>query len=157
MPSRLALMHSIVGPQVKDYARRRVIAARDVDLVRPRRPGIDDEYDFDEEREGEGEGEGEGKGEGGKKKKTWRIDVTCLDVSQDGKLVSVGQSDGGFSVLELGYDDERVTMIRNPKPQNPESATRCYSAGALKGLTHSTTFYAKHPKPSTGDVPHAGQ
>ena len=107
-------MLSIVGSQVRDYARRRVIAARDVDFVRPRRPGIDDEYDLNEG--GDGDGEGENKSEGGKKKKAWRIDVTCLDVSQDGKLVAVGQSDGGFSVLELSYDDERVTMIRNPKP-----------------------------------------
>lgn len=52
---------------VRDYAKRRVVASRDVDLSRPARPG---EYNGEEAEEGK------------KKNKQWRVGIECMDVSQ---------------------------------------------------------------------------
>ncbi len=99
---------------VRDYVKKTVICARDIDRHRPKadenlviapkdkRGKIggrsDSHYALEDDKD---------KAE----KKVWHVQVTCIDVASDGRMLAVGQDDGGFSIMELKYDEHRVLRI----------------------------------------------
>ncbi|KAJ1482000.1 WD40-repeat-containing domain protein, partial [Baffinella frigidus] len=49
----------------------------------------------------------------GKKVVIWNFKLTCIDISGDGLYVAIGQSDGGFSVLETKSEDGESVSFEN--------------------------------------------